>query len=143
MSDWINTVYLNQPTDPNVDEFTRIVLTEWSGTVCPEDAQEQLFSWLHRDSNDPCNGARTLCNDLESDARRFYSAEALMVAAVNKYFPGHTEVKPVNDGLTIQGKNANGAVDWFVFTFTDHGYHLSLSLLEAKTNLRESKRRRR
>ena len=138
MSDCINTMYLNQPTDPNVDEFTRIVLTEWSGTVCPEDAQEQLFLWLHRDSND--NGARTLCNDLASDARRFYSAEALMVAAVNKYFPGHTDVKPVNDGLTIQGKNANGTVFWFVFTFTDHGYHLSLSLLEAKP---KCKRRRR
>ena len=128
--DWMDGVYLNQPTEPFADEFTRIVCDEWFGTVCPEGLQNKLFAWLFERRGGYTLG-RTLCNDLESDAPRYYTREALIVAAVHKYFPGHTDVKPVAgiDDIIFQGKNADGDDTLFIFKFLDHGYHLSLSLL--------------
>ena len=122
-----------------IDEFTRIVDDEWFGTVCPDDKQEEMFTWLYKGA---CVQGRVLCTDLESDAHWHYSHVDLIKAAVDKYFPGHTDVKPAEsveywweptawgDDLLFKGTNADGECIFFVFNFFDHGYYLSLSFIK-------------
>jgi hypothetical protein len=107
-----------------MDEFTRIVCNQWFGSICPDEAQEEVFSWIHG-----APGGRTLCTDMSSEAPRFFSHDALIMAAIDKFCPGHTDVRPIVTRTIFQGRNAAGDDVMFVFNFTRDGYYLSLSLL--------------
>ena len=107
-----------------MDEFTRIVCTQWFGAVCPDEVQEELFAWTYG-----APGGRTLCSEMSSEAPRFFSYDALIMAAIDRYLPGHVDVRPIVTRSIFQGTNAAGEDVMFVFKFTRDGYHLSLSLL--------------
>ena len=125
------------------DIFTRLVEEEFNGFVVPEENQmeqfESTYYYYEYSSEDdqpttPLAG-RTICVDYDP---RNVSSEIIvetMLVAIDKFLPGHKDVKQVpdmdfeHDTKLFQGKDANGTDVLFVFDTREVGYninHLSL-----------------
>jgi hypothetical protein len=132
------------------DRFTRLVEDELVADVVPDNEQlavfESTYDEMLEDHPPPTPLAgRTICVNFDPRCASFDILVDTMLAAIDKFLPGHTDVRQVPDAEfensstdLFQGKDATGADVLFVFDTREVGYnvnHLSLIGPFGETNL--------
>ena len=127
------------------DEFTRLVLSEGGGDIVDEEERHEQFISMHGRGNTLehlANGIM-LCKDMGA---RYWcvGSNELIHAAVEKYYPGYTDIKPVFRQETIpahlnaiademldifQANDSTGEGVVFLFQVDAGAYEYSLSLI--------------
>jgi hypothetical protein len=132
------------------DEFTRLVEGELDGDVYDEDEQQrELFEDVYEydlENSPPVVSLLgwTVASNIGCKYR-FDLVLVAMVAAIQKFCPGHTDIKQVPfaglcmDELNLfQCKNAEGDDQLFIFDVREHGYDMDYLSMIGPLDLNET-----